>query len=65
MKECLNRKENLKHCTCSYPGCSRKGMCCECIRHHREAGEVPGCLFTKDAERTYDRSVRNFVKTHT
>jgi len=39
-------------------------MCCECIRHHREAGEVPGCLFTKDGERTYDRSVHNFVKTH-
>jgi hypothetical protein len=61
MKECQNRQENLKSCTCSYPGCSRKGMCCECIRHHREKNELPGCLFPKEAEKTYDRSVRKFV----
>jgi hypothetical protein len=51
----------MKSCTCSYPSCSRKGMCCECIRHHRENGEIPGCLFPKDAEKTYDRSVRKFL----
>jgi hypothetical protein len=62
MKECVNRKENLKFCTCTYVSCSRKGMCCECIRHHREVGEIPGCLFPKEAERTYDRSVEKFIE---
>ncbi len=61
MKECQNRADNLKSCGCTYPGCVRKGMCCECIRHHRENGELPGCLFPKEAEKTYDRSVRKFL----
>ncbi|NIO21863.1 MAG: hypothetical protein GTN76_14315 [Candidatus Aenigmarchaeota archaeon] len=60
--ECPNRDKNLEECTCSYPGCKRKGMCCECIRHHREAGEMPGCLFPPEAEKTFDRSVRKFVE---
>jgi len=59
--ECHNRKENLKNCTCTYPGCSRKGMCCECVRHHRKRGEIPGCLFPKDIEKTFDRSVERFL----
>jgi hypothetical protein len=25
-------------------------------------GEIPGCLFPPDAERTYDRSVENFIR---
>jgi hypothetical protein len=61
MKECQNRAENLKSCGCTYSSCSRRGMCCECIRHHREKGEIPGCLFPKEAEKAYDRSVRKFV----
>lgn len=36
-------------------------MCCECIRYHRAKNELPGCLFPKEAEKTYDRSVRKFV----
>ena len=63
MKECANRNENLKSCGCTYPSCSRKGMCCSCIRHHREKGEIPGCLFPKEAEKTYDRSVRRFLES--
>jgi hypothetical protein len=62
MKECVNREENFSECTCTYPGCPRKGMCCECIRHHRENGELPGCLFPKDIEKTFDRSIRKFVE---
>ena len=61
MKECVNREENLKACTCTYP-CDKKGMCCECIAHHREIGEIPGCLFPPEAEKTFDRSVRKFVE---
>jgi hypothetical protein len=60
MKECPNREENLKECGCTYPGCPRKGMCCECIRHHREKGELPGCLFPKEIEKTFDRTKERF-----
>ena len=50
---------NTIKCTCTYTTCSRHGKCCECIEHHR-GGELPGCLFSKEAEATYDRSVAAF-----
>jgi hypothetical protein len=53
---------NLAQCTCTYEPCSRKGKCCECIRYHWRMGELPGCLFPPEAERTYDRSVAHFVR---
>jgi len=59
--EC-NIKQNMKNCNCSYNPCSRKGKCCECIAFHKNSGELPACLFTKEYERTYDRSVENFIK---
>ena len=63
MKKCPNKERNFQECGCTYAGCERKGVCCECIRHHRERGEIPGCLFPKQAEKTYDRSVRNFIRS--
>jgi hypothetical protein len=59
--EC-NLKANREKCTCTYEGCTRKGKCCECISFHRQAGEIPGCLFSPAAERTYDRSVASFIR---
>jgi Domain of unknown function (DUF6485) len=58
--ECTKEK-NLKTCTCTYEPCSRKGLCCQCIAYHQRNGELPGCLFPPEVERTYDRSVRRFV----
>ncbi len=58
---CTNQSKNAARCTCTYEGCSRHGICCECISYHRASGEIPGCLFTRDEERTYDRSVSFFV----
>jgi len=57
-------EENLKHCTRTYEPCSRKGKCCECILYHRRMGELPGCLFPPEVERTYDRSIARFVQTY-
>ncbi|MBD3363410.1 cytosolic protein [Candidatus Dojkabacteria bacterium] len=57
-----NQKENMKGCTCTYPNCPRKGICCECIRYHRKMNQVPGCLFPQDSEKSYDRSIENFIK---
>ena len=61
MRECGIQK-NKAACTCTYEPCSRKGICCECIRFHKASGELPGCLFTPAAEKTYDRSVEHFIR---
>ena len=59
--ECKKEK-NLTRCNCSYTPCSRKGICCECIFYHRQNNELPACYFSKEFERTYDRSIKNFIK---
>jgi len=60
-KICPNQKENLKNCACTYEPCGRKGICCECIAYHRRQGQIPGCLFPKDTEKTFDRSIKRFI----
>jgi hypothetical protein len=62
MTQCPHTSTTI-NCTCTYEPCSRKGKCCECIAYHRKNGELPGCLFNKDAERTYDRSVMKFIQS--
>ncbi|MBU2545282.1 hypothetical protein KKC65_02420 [Patescibacteria group bacterium] len=59
--EC-RKEENLKDCSCSYP-CERKGLCCECVRYHRERNELPACYFSEEAEKTYDRSFKRFLQS--
>ena len=61
--EC-NKERNLQSCNCTYDPCSRKGLCCECIRYHWKMRQLPGCLFPDDVERTWDRSLENFVKLY-
>jgi hypothetical protein len=63
MRECTSFA-NKEHCNCTYEPCSRKGICCECIRYHWQAGELPACLFPEDVEKTYDRSIEAFINTH-
>ncbi|MCK4518797.1 MAG: hypothetical protein KAU12_01630 [Candidatus Omnitrophica bacterium] len=63
MPEC-KIKENKSRCNCTYEPCSRKGMCCECISYHRESGQLPACLFPNDVERSYDRSIENFIRVY-
>jgi hypothetical protein len=58
------KENNIKNCSCTYPGCSRKGLCCECIRYHRAKGALPACYFDPETEKTYDRSIDNFVKNN-
>jgi len=57
--EC-KQANNRKTCTCTYDPCPRKGVCCECISYHLACGELPGCCFPSDAERTFDRSFAHF-----
>jgi hypothetical protein len=62
MKNCQNQKQNLANCNCSYAPCARKGICCECISYHRKNSQLPACFFPPEAEKTYDRSIKNFVR---
>lgn len=61
--EC-NISKNTNNCTCTYTSCSKRGHCCECVSYHRSRKELPGCFFSPEAERTYDRSVSNFINTY-
>lgn len=60
MKPCT-QAANAASCNCTYP-CGRRGLCCECLAYHRAAGELPACYFSKAAERTYDRSIENYIR---
>jgi hypothetical protein len=59
--EC-RQKANSKDCTCTYSGCEKRGVCCECIQYHLSLRQLPGCCFPPEAEKTYDRSFKAFAK---
>jgi len=59
--EC-KQDRNLKNCNYTYIPCSRKSICCECIRYHLRMRELPACVFPNDAEATYDRSFDHFAR---
>lgn len=60
--ECKKEENIAKYCTCTYSHCSRKGICCECIRYHLKSRQLPACCFDKESERTYDRSFEFFAE---
>jgi len=57
--ECTLEK-NIAACSWKYTG-ERRGKCCACVAYHRERLEVPGCFFSKEGEKTYDRSIRKLL----
>lgn len=59
--ECQQTK-NMEQCTCTYAGCSRRGLCCDCVAYHLKARQIPGCFFPPKAERTHDRSFEHFAR---
>ncbi|MBN1485416.1 MAG: cytosolic protein [Chloroflexia bacterium] len=59
--EC-KESQNRASCACTYEPCSRKGLCCECIRYHLRHRELPGCCFSPEAEKGYDRSFEHFAR---
>lgn len=58
--EC-KKERNMQMCTCSF-SCSKKGVCCDCVKYHRGKDELPGCYFSKETERTGDRSIAAFLR---
>ncbi len=61
MVEC-RQEQNKVDCPCTYPGCPRKGLCCECLKHHLASKELPGCCFSQEGEATFDRSFERVIK---
>lgn len=61
--ECQNKEKNIDFCNCSYPGCPRKGLCCECLRYHLLNQQLPACFFSSEAEKSYDRSIENYLSS--
>jgi hypothetical protein len=59
--EC-KKETTLARCNCSWPSCSRKGVCCDCIAYHLRSRELPACAFPASAERTYDRTFEHFAR---
>jgi hypothetical protein len=55
------QEENLKRCICT-ASCSTKGICCDCLSYHLSQQQLPGCCFPPEAEKTWDRSFKNFAK---
>jgi len=59
--EC-KQAQNQSGCNCSYEPCSRKGICCDCLRYHLRSRQLPACCFPDKAERTFDRSFEHFAR---
>lgn len=59
--ECVSTR-STDHCSCTYVACDKRGNCCKCITFHRQRDEIPGCFFSPEGERTYDRTLRKFAK---
>ena len=56
---CENNK-SMK-CPCTY-SCHRRGKCCDCVAYHLKCGEFPACFFSREAEKSYDRSLSRLIK---
>jgi len=56
------KESNKERCNCTYEPCSRKGVCCECIKYHLDMREIPACFFPDDVEKTFDRSFEKFAE---
>ena len=59
--ECKEAR-NKENCTCTYAGCPRNGICCDCISYHLASRQLPGCCFSTEGEKKYDRSFEHFAR---
>ena len=44
---CPNQELNKKDCICPSTDCARYGVCCECVKYHRQKGNIPNCFKKK------------------
>lgn len=59
----MNNCDNKNPCKCTY-NCAKRHKCCDCVANHRDVGEIPGCFFSTEGEKTYDRSIANFISDY-
>jgi len=62
MADCISQKKNDARCTCTYSGCDKHALCCECLHSHLAQRQLPACCFPPEIEKTYDRSFNAFIK---
>jgi len=62
MSKCDQQEKNMQQCNCTYSGCPRHGLCCQCLHYHRRMGQLPACYFSAADEKTYDRSIARFIR---
>jgi len=60
--KCANASKNKERCNCSYEGCTRNPVCCECLHYHLAKKSLPACCFPPEAEATFDRSFKKFIE---
>ncbi|GAB6136883.1 DUF6485 family protein [Halanaerobaculum tunisiense] len=63
MANCDQLEKNKEQCTCTNTSCALYGNCCACVARHRAKDEIPGCFFSPEAEKEWDRSVEFFIKS--
>lgn len=60
--------ENAERCPCTYISkrtgvhCAKKGICCECLKHHLSVRQLPACCFPPEVAKTDERSFGAFVE---
>ena len=42
--DCANYALNLQMCPCPKESCERRGICCECLQAHYQAGSASNCM---------------------
>lgn len=58
--ECQKEK-NLQDCPCTYPSCSKKGFVVNVLGIICKEKDCQHC-FSKEVEKTYDRSIKRFIE---
>jgi len=43
-EQCINYEINLQMCPCPSESCTRRGICCECLRAHAGSGSQTACM---------------------
>lgn len=41
---CANYQINLQMCPCTSENCANRGLCCECVQAHYNAGAASACM---------------------
>lgn len=51
---------NKAGCSCTYDF-GKRGRCSKCVAYQGKMKQIPECFFTKESERTYDRSYHRYM----